>query len=69
VGNSSIKITADCYGHLVPGADISWVDRLRARLLSLLALVKRISSPYPGLARERQKTILDHAWIPPLNAH
>jgi integrase len=28
MGRSSIKITADCYGHLVPGANISWVDRL-----------------------------------------
>jgi hypothetical protein len=25
------KITADCYGRLVPGADISWVDRLDER--------------------------------------
>ncbi len=28
MGHSSIKITVDCYGHLVPGADIAWVDNL-----------------------------------------
>ena len=28
MGHSSIQITVDTYGHLVPGADISWVDRL-----------------------------------------
>jgi len=28
MGHSSIKVTADTYGHLIPGADISWVDRL-----------------------------------------
>jgi integrase len=28
MGHSSIQVTADCYGHLLPGADISWMDRL-----------------------------------------
>jgi integrase len=28
MGHSSIQITVDIYGHLVPGANISWVDRL-----------------------------------------
>ena len=28
MGHSSIQITVDTYGHLVPGADIAWVDRL-----------------------------------------
>jgi hypothetical protein len=26
--NSSIQVTVDTYGHLIPGADIAWVDRL-----------------------------------------
>jgi integrase len=28
MGHSSIQITVDTYGHLVPGADVAWVDRL-----------------------------------------
>jgi len=28
LGHSSISITVDLYGHLVPGANIAWVDRL-----------------------------------------
>jgi integrase len=28
MGHSSIQVTADVYGHLVPGANIAWVDRL-----------------------------------------
>ena len=28
MGHSSIQVTVDIYGHLVPGADISFVDRL-----------------------------------------
>ncbi len=28
MGHSSIQITVDVYGHLIPGADIRWIDRL-----------------------------------------
>lgn len=28
MGHSSIQITVDTYGHLVPGADVSYIDRL-----------------------------------------
>jgi integrase len=28
MGHSSIQVTVDVYGHLVPGANIAWVDRL-----------------------------------------
>src|SRR6266496_2022349 len=31
MGHSSIQVTVDVYGHLVPGADIAWVDRLDAK--------------------------------------
>jgi integrase len=31
MGHSSIQITVDTYGHLIPGADIAWVDRLDSR--------------------------------------
>ncbi len=28
MGHSSIQVTVDTYGHLIPGANISFVDRL-----------------------------------------
>ena len=28
MGHSSIQITVDTYGHLIPGADFAWVDKL-----------------------------------------
>ena len=31
MGHSSIQVTVDVYGHLVPGANIAWVDRLNAK--------------------------------------
>jgi hypothetical protein len=30
MGYSSIKITVDVYGHMVPGADVQYIDRLEA---------------------------------------
>jgi len=27
-GHSSIQVTVDTYGHLIPGANVAWVDRL-----------------------------------------
>jgi hypothetical protein len=30
LGHASIQTTIDIYGHLVPGADVSFVDRLDA---------------------------------------
>jgi site-specific recombinase XerC len=31
MGHSSIQVTVDTYGHLIPGADVNWVDRLDAK--------------------------------------
>jgi integrase len=31
MGHSSIQVTVDTYGHLIPGADISWIDGLDRR--------------------------------------
>jgi hypothetical protein len=31
LGHSSISVTVHLYGHLVPGANIAWVDRLDAK--------------------------------------
>src|SRR5207237_9074858 len=28
MGHSSIQVTADTYGHLIPGANVNWVDGL-----------------------------------------
>jgi hypothetical protein len=34
MGHSSIQITVDTYGHLIPGADINWIDGLDRRTSS-----------------------------------
>jgi len=30
MGHSSIQVAVDIYEHLIPGADIQWMDRLNA---------------------------------------
>ena len=32
MGHSSIQVTVDTYGHLIPGANVNWVDRLDTKL-------------------------------------
>ena len=34
MGHSSIQITVDTYGHLIPGANINWVDGLDLKTAS-----------------------------------
>lgn len=31
MGHYSIQVTVDTYGHLIPGANVSWIDRLDSR--------------------------------------
>ena len=31
MGHSSIQVTVDIYGHLIPGANVAWVDRLDSK--------------------------------------
>jgi len=32
MGHSSIRVTVDTYGHLIPGANVAWVDRLDSQV-------------------------------------
>jgi integrase len=41
LGHSSIKITVDTYGHLVPGANQAAVDRLDEPLGRILSVSRR----------------------------
>jgi integrase len=42
MGHSSIQVTADVYGHLIPGANISWVDGLDPEREVSMLMHKRI---------------------------
>jgi len=67
MGHSSIQITVDTYGHLIPGADIAWVDRLDSK-----------TTPHqnaPGAHqgendKEREAVeVLEKTWLPPRDSN
>ena len=45
MGHSSIQITVDIYGHLTPGADIRWIDRLDSETSAQLSATPAQPSP------------------------
>ena len=59
MGHSSIQVTVDTYGHLIPGADVSFVDRLDDKSTTN-AHAEPQPSATPAQPSERAET-----WIPP----
>jgi integrase len=67
MGHSSIQITVDTYGHLIPGADIAWVDRLDSKTT--------VHQSAPGTHQEEREPeeettqVLDKNWLPPRDSN
>ena len=59
MGHSSIQITVDIYGHLIPGANVSFVDRLDAKPEGADKTTPRIS------ANQTQTPTAERGEIPP----
>ena len=67
MGHSSIQITVDTYGHLVPGADISWIDRLDA-----VTTAHENAPPAHlemGADEENISQVFDSDWLPPRDSN
>ena len=67
MGHSSIQITVDVYGHLIPGANIAWVDRLDVET------TQHQSAPgthqvKEGSEEKRTQTI-EKTWLPPRDSN
>ncbi len=56
MGHSSIQVTVDTYGHLVPGADVSFVDRLDEKPTKKLARKMQRSATPAQLDQEGNKS-------------
>jgi integrase len=67
MGHSSIQITVDTYGHLIPGADIAWVDRLDSKT------TPHQSAPGTHQAQneseEKSMEVLEKTWLPPRDSN
>jgi integrase len=67
MGHSSIQITVDTYGHLIPGADIAWVDRLDTQIT---AQESANQAQTPNNDRERESVeVIEKIWLPPRDSN
>jgi len=67
MGHSSIQITVDTYGHLIPGADIAWVDRLDAPI-STQKSADRTQTP-PADEESMDVEVIENNWLPPRDSN
>ncbi len=56
MGHSSIQVTVDIYGHLIPGADIAWVDRLDSQTSPQLSATQ--AQPEESVTEEKILEVL-----------
>jgi len=67
MGHSSIQITVDIYGHLIPGANIAWVDRLDSETS------QRQSAPEThqvnNVSEGQTRKVVEKTWLPPRDSN
>ena len=67
MGHSSIQITVDVHGHLIPGADIAWVDRLDSTSSQQQSATKpQQLSKEPG---QESLQLHEKNWLPPRDSN
>jgi hypothetical protein len=70
MGHSSIQITVDTYGHLVPGADISWVDRLDSVAAAHQSAPGTHQRQNPRIEEEEESLeVIEKIWLPPRDSN
>jgi integrase len=57
MGHSSIQVTVDVYGHLIPGENIAWVDGLDRKTSPQQNATQ--AQPEPEVAKEEQPEVLE----------
>ena len=67
MGHSSIQITVDTYGHLIPGADIKWIDRLDEET-SPQQSANRTQTGDTALEIENLE-VVEKIWLPPRDSN
>ena len=67
MGHSSIQVTVDVYGHLVPSANIACVDRLDAET-SLHQSAPGTHQATEGLEQQLPQ-VIENKWLPPRDSN
>ena len=65
MGRSSILITVDTYGHLIPGADIAWVDRLDSKTTPH----QNAPAAHQGENEAESVQVIEKNWLPPRDSN
>src|SRR5207245_9531818 len=65
--HSSIRITVDTYGHLIPGADIAWVDRLDSKTTQHQS-APETHQEHSGSEPEPTE-VTEKTWLPPRDSN
>jgi len=67
MGHSSIQITVDTYGYLIPGADIAWVDRLDTKT----ATHQHAPGTHQQGKQEKEENaeVIEAVWLPPRDSN
>ena len=67
MGHSSIQITVDTYGHLIPGADIAWADRLDSKTTPQ----QSATGTQQAESESEQETaeVAENNWLPPRDSN
>ena len=66
MGHSSIQITVDTYAHLIPGADIKWIDRLDETSPKPNATQ---AQPEPVGSEQNSAEVVEMIWLPPRDSN
>ena len=67
MGHSSIQITVDTYGHLIPGADIAWVDRLDSKTSPQQTAIQ--TQQAKAEVNEETAEVIEKIWLPPRDSN
>jgi len=67
MGHSSIQITVDTYGHLIPGADIAWVDRLDSKTTVHQSAPQ--THQKESDREEETAQVIEKIWLPPRDSN
>jgi hypothetical protein len=67
MGHSSIQITVDTYGHLIPGANIAWVDRLDSKSSQQQNATGQQQAAHASGSEDAQ--ISEKTWLPPRDSN
>ena len=68
MGHSSIQVTVDTYGHLVPGGNISWMDRQDRPATSQQQNATH-AQLVKAVVERKSAEVTETAWLPPRDSN